>query len=192
MIAEDVRSPTETETVCNQEPTPCAEKDESDPGATGQRRPGVLVVDDDLGVRTLLEIVLRQHGFAVWLTEDGYQAMHKYRGRRDDIDLVLLDVRMPELDGPQTLAALQQLDPRIRCCFMTADVGRYTEQELMERGAERIIYKPFRVDEVVQILRGLVGAAAPESSIDLPGGGRTHRALADVSTDWQLFAGGLR
>lgn len=125
-----------------------------------RRLPGVLVVDDDLGIRTLLNIVLRQHGFAVWLTADGYQALKAYQGHRDDIDLVLIDVRMPGLDGPQTLALLQQLNPALLCCFITGDPEPYTEDELMNRGADRIIYKPFRVDEVARLLKELVSRSS--------------------------------
>jgi CheY-like chemotaxis protein len=131
---------------------------------TGSRPPGVLIVDDDLAVRTLLNLVLREHGFAVWQTADGCKALKAYQGHRDDIDLVLLDVRMPGLDGPQTLAALHQLNPQLRCCFMTGDWGRYSEEELMERGAERIIYKPFRLDQVAQLLHKLISAASPPAS----------------------------
>src|SRR5690349_11978266 len=90
------------------------------PGPTGTRladgrRHGVLVVDDQEGVRGVLGAMLRQEGFAVWLAADGWEAIDLYRSRRAAIDLVLLDVRMPGLDGPATLAALRGLDPRVRC-----------------------------------------------------------------------------
>lgn len=123
------------------------------------RPPGILVVDDDQDVRTLLELVLHKHGFAVWMTHDGYQAIRAYQGHRADIDLVLLDVRMPGLDGPATVAGLRQLNPGLRFCFMTSDPGSYTEEDLMDQGAECIIYKPFRLEEVVQILNHLLTAS---------------------------------
>src|SRR5262245_165045 len=74
-----------------------------DPPVTDMRPPGVLVVDDDQAVLTLLNIVLRQKGLAVWLTSNGHDALRVYQGHRNDIDLVLLDVHMPGLDGPQTV-----------------------------------------------------------------------------------------
>lgn len=132
----------------------------------GKRLPGVLVVDDEEAVRSVLDIVLRQQGFAVWLTKDGYQAIKAYQGRRADIDVVLIDVRMPGLDGPETLAALQKLNPRLRCCFMTGDPGRYSEDELLQRGAERILYKPFRLEEMTRFLWDLVNEVHAEVADD--------------------------
>jgi CheY-like chemotaxis protein len=111
------------------------------------------VVDDDPSVRTLLNLLLQEDGYAVWLTADGYQALKAYRGNRQDIDLVLMDVRMPGLDGPQTLTALREDDPQLCCCFMTGDPGAYTEQDLLDRGARQILYKPFRLSELRQVLQ---------------------------------------
>src|SRR5438067_12967616 len=86
------------------------------------RRPGVLVVDDQDGVRGVVGAVLRQEGFAVWLAADGWEAIDLYRSLRGSIDLVLLDVRMPGLDGPASLSALRGLNRRVRFCFLSGDL----------------------------------------------------------------------
>ena len=52
------------------------------------------------------------YGFTVWSAANGPAALEVYRRQQDDIAVVLLDVRMPGLDGPQTLAELQRLNPR--------------------------------------------------------------------------------
>jgi CheY-like chemotaxis protein len=113
-------------------------------------------VDDDIAVRNLLKEVLWQHGFIVWLAGTGLQALELYQELHAHIDLVLLDVRMPGLDGPGTLVALQRLNPDIQCCFMSADPGEYTEEELLERGAVRILQKPLHLSQVVCFLWDLV------------------------------------
>jgi CheY-like chemotaxis protein len=94
------------------------------------RKCGILVVDDQEHLRGMLRIGLRQAGFSVWLAANGREALDLYRSYRAVIDVVLLDVHMPDLDGPQTLAELQRLSPQIRCCFLSADFGSYTEDEL--------------------------------------------------------------
>ena len=61
---------------------------------------GILVVDDEAGVLRVLDLVLRQQGFAVWPAAGGVEAVELYRRHREAIDVVLLDVCMPGLDGP--------------------------------------------------------------------------------------------
>src|SRR5215471_8415594 len=74
-------------------------------------KPGVLVAEDDDLVRSVLELGLRQRGFAVWLAANGREAIELYHRHHGNIDLVLLDVRMAGLDGPQTWTILKKLDP---------------------------------------------------------------------------------
>jgi CheY-like chemotaxis protein len=116
------------------------------------RAPGILIADDRGLTMTLLKRELEPRGFNVWLALDGNDALDVYWRNRAQIDLVLLDVQMPDLDGPQTLAHLQQLDPNVVACFMTGDPGIYTEEELLQRGAIRVFMKPFRMAELVGFL----------------------------------------
>jgi CheY-like chemotaxis protein len=125
------------------------------PVHTQQRKPGILVVDDEPAVRALLQIALRQDGFAVWLAANGREAVQLYQRHRREIALVLLDVRMPGLDGPRTLAALQALCPMVVGCFMTGAAGDYTEVDLLQQGAVRVFPKPFALGELRAALRQL-------------------------------------
>jgi CheY-like chemotaxis protein len=126
------------------------------------RQYGLLVVDDDEGVRGVLGVGLRQQGFAVWLASGGREALDLYRQHSRAIDVVLLDVRMPGLDGPQTLAALQELNPQVCCCFMSGGLGSYTQEGLRDLGAAAVLPKPFRLPEVARVLLGLAGDANGE------------------------------
>src|SRR5947209_6919317 len=98
-------------------------------------RPGILVVDDEPALRSLLKTVLQRKGFAVWLADGGCAALDIYRERQAAISVVLMDVRMPDLDGPHTLAALQRINPAVACCFMTGYAGEYTPEGLLALGA---------------------------------------------------------
>jgi CheY-like chemotaxis protein len=69
---------------------------------------------------------------------------------------VLLDVLMPRLDGPQTLAVLQALEPEIVCCFRTGFPGQYIATELLARGARHLIAKPFHLPEAVALIQDLI------------------------------------
>jgi CheY-like chemotaxis protein len=118
--------------------------------------PGVLVVDDDKVARDHLQTVLRHEGFEVWLAGGGAEALGLYSQLRNDNDIVavLLDVRMPGMDGPQTLTALHRLNPEARCCFMTEKDDE--EPELLERDVVTIFAKPLRFLAVTEVLSHLI------------------------------------
>jgi len=114
--------------------------------------PGILVVDDDPMLLAMLRIALQRPGFAVWTADSGRAALELFRQYQHQISLVLLDVRMPDLDGPQTLAELQRLRPGLTCCFMSGHTGTYTAQDLRARGALYLFEKPFRLEEITSVL----------------------------------------
>jgi len=116
-------------------------------------KPGVLVVDDEHFVRLLVQLGLERDGFDVWLARDGREAIDLYRRHRAEIAVVLLDVQMPGLDGVQTLEVLRELNPEILACFMSGNTGAYEPEELLQRGAAHFIAKPFRLDDLANILR---------------------------------------
>jgi CheY-like chemotaxis protein len=111
--------------------------------ATADRRPEVLVVEDEPAVGKMLSVALRHYGLEVWLAANGAQAVELYKQHSGTIDIVLLDVRMTGMDGPQTLFALQRLDPQVRAVFMSGNTGRYTGEQLLGFGALRVLSKPF-------------------------------------------------
>jgi CheY-like chemotaxis protein len=121
--------------------------------ATGPLRTyGILVVDDEAGVRGVLKVWMRQQGLVVWVAANGQEAVDLYLRHRQSIDVVLMDVRMPRLDGPQTLTAMKQLNPQVRCCFMSGDLGCYTLETLQNLGATAVLRKPFDFAEVARAL----------------------------------------
>jgi CheY-like chemotaxis protein len=124
-----------------------------------RRNPGILIADDMGLILTLLKFEFESWGFAVWLAVDGDDALDLYRRNRTEIDLVLLDVDLPGLDGPHTLAALQRIDPNVLACFMRANIDLYADEDLRQRGGNLIFDKPFRTADVVQGLRSLLEIA---------------------------------
>src|SRR5581483_4333530 len=124
-------------------------------------RPGILVVDDEPAVGKLLQLGLGAGGFTVRSAGSGREALAVYGQGPADIAAVLLDVQMPDLDGPQTLAALRQINPDVRACFMSGDLGKYSAEELLARGAARLLRKPFVLGEVVDTLWEIIKEPAP-------------------------------
>ena len=103
----------------------------------------VLVVDDEPAILQMLGMALPHYGFVARLATTGRKAVEIYRRHHESIDVVLLDVQMNGMDGPQTLAALQVVNPAVRCCFMSASTGNHSPADLMPLGAAHFFQKPF-------------------------------------------------
>ena len=128
------------------------------PGAVSgspHRPSGILVVDDTEIIRDLLDVGLQASEFDVWLASGGRAGLVAYLKNRLEIDVLLLDVRMPGWDGPETLAAIRAHDAAVPCCFMSGDMGLYTEEHLLGLGAAAVFLKPFRLGELTAQLRRL-------------------------------------
>jgi two-component system, NtrC family, response regulator AtoC len=106
----------------------------------------VLVVDDDPTAYRLLREVLAQEGYQVETAESGRAALEKAGGTF--FDVVLSDVRMPDLDGVEVLRALKQLSPETVVIMMTAFGSIETAIESIQEGAYDYISKPFKLDDV--------------------------------------------
>jgi two-component system response regulator AtoC len=113
--------------------------------STPVRPPGILVVDDDRQVLHLLQIYLRSRGFKVWIASHAQEALETQARHAAELDLVLLDVQLPEVDGPGIMVALQQADAKLRFCFMTGESGRYHPRDLLKMGALEVFAKPFEL-----------------------------------------------
>jgi CheY-like chemotaxis protein len=129
-------------------------------GPHAATRPGVLLAEDEPVIRDLLGHLLRAKGFAVWSAADGREALDVFGRHREDIRAVLLDVHMPRLNGPQTLRALRQLDPEVRCCFITGTAGGDEEEALRAMGPTAVLHKPCTPEELAGALRRAMGGGA--------------------------------
>jgi CheY-like chemotaxis protein len=104
----------------------------------------VMCVEDDADIRTILDFSLgRMGGYTLCLCESGAQALEQVAGFKPQ--LVLLDVMMPELSGPQTLIKLRALPVMqgVPIVFLTAKAMQDEVEALLECGATGIIVKPF-------------------------------------------------
>jgi CheY-like chemotaxis protein len=108
---------------------------------------GVLVLDDDDVLLDMLAETLPAFGYDVWTASDGGEAVRLYREHRGRIDVVVLDIQVPGMDGPATLRELRRLDPAVRAVFMTWDTA----------GQENaFVVKPFHPADVARKLRLLL------------------------------------
>ncbi len=115
------------------------------PGSAADRRPArILVVDDERSMRELLAIVLRREGYDVLLAETGRAAIELLE--RQPVDLLISDIKMPDLSGVEVLRAAKKIDQDILAIMITAFASTETAVEAMRLGACDYLSKPFDVD----------------------------------------------
>jgi two-component system response regulator PilR (NtrC family) len=111
---------------------------------TDRRPPRILVVDDERSMRELLAIVLRREGYEVMLAESGKAAVDLLE--REQIDLLISDIKMPDLSGVDVLRAAKRIDQDILGIMITAFASTETAVEAMRLGACDYLSKPFEID----------------------------------------------
>jgi two-component system nitrogen regulation response regulator GlnG len=117
----------------------------------------ILVADDEDGLRWVVERGLRQAGYDVTAAKDGESALRAIEN--EPFDLVLLDIRMPGVDGLSALARIRQLRPAMHVIMMTAHGTMETAIQAMQRGAYDYLAKPFDLDEVLLLTQRALEAS---------------------------------
>ncbi|MCU0612704.1 MAG: response regulator, partial [Candidatus Eisenbacteria bacterium] len=108
----------------------------------------VLVVDDEEVVRNVASDLLRELGHEVVTAESGSQAVQYYREHADAVDLVIIDLVMPEMDGRECYAELRKLNPSIRVLLSTGFGMNGRIQEALDDGMSGFVQKPYRMAEL--------------------------------------------
>src|SRR5262249_10656440 len=109
-----------------------------------RRATRILVVDDERSMRELMAIVLRREGYDVLLAENGKTAIAVLE--REPIDLLISDIKMPDISGVEVLRAAKAIDRDILGIMITALASPETAVEAMRLGACDYLSKPFDVD----------------------------------------------
>jgi|GEM_PF-6538438 len=115
----------------------------------------ILVVDDENFIQTLTRRVLESVGYTVLVAGNGREALECIRARDGEIDLVLLDMNMPEMNGAQTLSAIRGMTPKIKVMITTGlvtDVENIAESER----PDGIIQKPYKPETLLEAVREML------------------------------------
>lgn len=126
----------------------------------------ILVVEDNKTNQFIAKTILEQARFHVSLAENGEEGVSFYRDHRKEIDLILMDLHMPVLNGKEASVIIRTLDPTVPIVAMTADAITGIEEECRRAGINYYVSKPYDpealVDTLLQILepqaeQGVVG-----------------------------------
>jgi len=109
----------------------------------------VLIVDDELFIVELYRDILQLRGYRVVGTAfDGEEALRKYGNSADKPDVIIMDHRMPVMNGVDATKEIIKLNPNQKVIFVSADV--LVEKEAREAGAVEFLPKPFRMDDLIE------------------------------------------
>jgi two-component system, OmpR family, response regulator len=126
----------------------------SEPRRSDGRQIRVLVVDDESALSELLSMALRSEGWEVRTAADGGSAVRAAREFRPDA--AVLDVRLPDFDGFEVLRRMRAEDPDVLVLFLTACDAPEDRIAGLTAGADGYLTKPFRLEELLTRLRGLL------------------------------------
>lgn len=106
----------------------------------------ILIIDDQLGIRLLLTEVFKKEGYSTAHASNGVEALAMIE--KDRPDLVLLDMKIPGMDGLEILRRIRRFDTSLKVIMMTAYGELDMIQETKELGAIKHFTKPFDIDEM--------------------------------------------
>jgi len=116
----------------------------------------VLLVDDEEMIVDVAREILKSLGYTVLCAGGGKEALNLYRKHRDEIDIVILDMVMPDLSGGDTYDRMKLLNPKIKVLLASGYSIKGQATEILNRGCNGFIQKPFNIDNLSQKVRTIL------------------------------------
>jgi CheY-like chemotaxis protein len=116
----------------------------------------ILVVDDEEHVVEVVEEVLKAMDYKVLVARNGKEAVKVFKKEKGKIDLVILDMIMPGISGGETFDRLKDIDPDVKVILSSGYSIGGTAREIMGKGCNAFIQKPFSVEELSRTVRDVL------------------------------------
>ena len=121
----------------------------------------ILVIDDESGIRDLLDTLLRRKGYDVVLAESGQKGLDLFRRERPDV--IVLDLKMPGMDGLSVLQQVRSLDSKKPVIVLTGAGTAETEQKVRALGVTEYVEKEFSLHLLGDSLKRLLNNPTPST-----------------------------
>ncbi|OGR84926.1 MAG: hypothetical protein A2901_01525 [Elusimicrobia bacterium RIFCSPLOWO2_01_FULL_54_10] len=113
-------------------------------------RVNILVVDDQASMRLTLKGILAKRGYEVYVAEDGLKALEEIKKR--DYGLVIMDIKMPGLNGVDAYIKIKEINPKVPVIMMTAFALEDEIRRAIHEGAYAVLYKPFDMERILEVI----------------------------------------
>jgi two-component system alkaline phosphatase synthesis response regulator PhoP len=114
----------------------------------------VLIVDDEEDILTFLSYQFNKNGFDVTTALDGALGLSEFEDK--EFDIILTDIRMPNMDGIEMCVEIRKKDIITPIVFLTAVTDDYKILHAMRTGADQFLDKPIKLDELMYIVNGFL------------------------------------
>jgi len=126
------------------------------PKVIKKKNPQILVVDDEVIIRDLLNDVLIDQKYDILLAKDGSEGLELYTKHQKSIDLVLLDIIMPGMSGKEVFEKIREMDSNAKVIITSGYSKQQITESLMASGANGFLPKPFNIDKLLGLIKALV------------------------------------
>ena len=119
----------------------------------------ILLVDDEKTVLEVGVLLLEKLGYRVIQADSGKQAVKLFEKNRDDIDLVIVDIIMPEMGGGEVFDRIRQIEPDVNVLLSSGYSINGQAREILDRGGRGFIQKPFTLQQLSQKIKATLRPA---------------------------------
>ncbi len=132
----------------------------AEPEKIRQNIPGgtetILMVDDERDILAVGTEILEQHGYAVLTAENGKQGLEVFKRNKNQVELVILDINMPEMGGPVCMKELLKLKPSLKILVASGYLIKDQLKHNIKHGNTEFITKPYRLEDLLQKIRDIL------------------------------------
>ncbi len=122
-----------------------------------EARTGILLVEDEELLRTLVADYLAERGFCVYAAQDGVQAVQLYREHEKTIQIVFSDIDLPNLNGVDAFRQMRAINPDVQVIFASGSLNPLLKKRLHDAGVKYVLQKPYSPEEIVTMIGTLLG-----------------------------------
>ena len=133
-------------------------------GGSPARQSTIFIVEDEVPMVQLLKDGLLREGYRVLVSMDGAEAIDLYQRRGHEIDLVLMDLGLPKVNGSEVIRVMKKQNPEVNVIVTTGYIEPELKSELLEVGVRDYIQKPYFMTHVLQRINEYLKTASPSSA----------------------------
>jgi two-component system, OmpR family, response regulator ChvI len=122
----------------------------------------VLLVDDEPDVNLAVKIVLEENGFQVNIFTDPLLALENFKGESSLYDMLILDIRMPDMNGFELYREIKKIDDKVKACFLTAgemDYNQFGKELSPALDKNCYIQKPIQNETLIKRLNRIIASS---------------------------------